>query len=76
MSDGSVLTALVLFMSAMATIGFAIGVYCLIEVKALKQSTHSVQYVEAPYPGTKTDENGFEELDEEVKGKLDPDFYN
>jgi len=61
-----------------ALIGFLLSVFCFIELRALQKSTHSIQYVEAPYPGTKIDEHGFEELSEEVKKTFseDEDYFN
>jgi hypothetical protein len=60
-------------------LSFLISLYNLIENRAAAESTHQVQYVDVPFPGTKVDEFGFEELTEEVKDKIkttddDPDF--
>lgn len=41
----------------MGILGLCLGIYSVIELKALKNSTHSIQYVPAPMPNElKTDE--------------------
>lgn len=47
---------------------FSINNY--IECKAMQKSTHSIQYVDSPFPGTITDEDGFESITEETKEKV------
>lgn len=53
-------------------IGLCIGIFALIEVKALMKSTHSVQYVD-PFKDEpqKYEEAGFEVLDKKTREKLE-----
>ena len=77
--DGfSFLYAAMLFITTLSIVSFFLSVFNLIENRAISKATHSVQYVDIPYPGTQLDDQGFESISEEVKSKLqysdDEDF--
>ena len=55
-----------------AVMAFTLAVWNLIQNEALKKSTHSVQFVPAQEQ-TKTDENGFEVLDDKTRMALEND---
>ena len=71
---------LILFAVLLSTISFFLSVFNLIENRAAAKSTHRIDYVRAPFPGTKVDDQGFEELSEEDKKKMgfieDDDYFN
>lgn len=67
----SVSTILMAFV-LVGTIGFCLSIYLLIEVKAMKNSTHQVQFVPA-LEGVKTDNEGFEEITEKTRELFEQD---
>lgn len=57
-----------IFVAIVQTLCLALAGYCLIEVKAMQKSTHSVQFVPA-------DNTGFERLTDSVKDSLNKDIF-
>jgi len=66
-----ILTTLSVLTILLSLLALFCSLYAIIEVKAIQKSTHQIQYVGAPYPGTQTDNDGFEIIDEEMKKKFE-----
>ena len=67
------LTALIIsaIISAILSVtAFLLAIKVFIELRAMQNSTHQIQYMPAPFPDTKTDASGFEEIDDELKEKF------
>lgn len=55
------------------TAALLIACLAFIEIKSSMKSTHKIQWMPAPTPGVKRDKEGFEELDDQTRMKLEQD---